>query len=51
MENLRNNGSTGIDIRFIGLKLFVLLCADDGILLVETSAGLQSGLAILHTGR
>ena len=43
---LRNNGSTGIDIGF--MKLFVLLYADDGVLLAETSTGLQSGLDILH---
>ena len=43
---LRNNGSTGIDIGF--MKLFVLLYADDGVLLAETSTGLQSGLDILY---
>ena len=43
---LRNNGSTGIDIGFV--KLFVLLYADDGVLLAETSTGLQSGLDILY---
>ena len=43
---LENNGSTGIDIGF--MNLFVLLYADDGVLLAETSTGLQSGLDILH---
>ena len=43
---LRNNGSTGIDIGFV--KLFVLLYADDAVLLAETSTGLQSGLDILY---
>ena len=43
---LRNNGSTGIDIGF--MKLFVLLYADEGVLLAETSTGLQSGLDILY---
>ena len=43
---LRNNGSTGIDIGF--MKLFVLLYADDGVLLAKTSTGLQSGLDILY---
>ena len=39
---LRNNGSTGIDIGF--MKLFLLLYADDGVLLAKNSTGLQSGL-------
>ena len=44
---LRNiNGSTSIDIDF--MKLFVLLYSDDGVLLAETSTGLQSGLDILY---
>ena len=43
---LRNNGSTGVDIGF--MNLFVLLHADDGVLLAKTSTGLQSGLYILY---
>ena len=43
---LRNNGSTGIDIGF--MKLFVLLYADNGVLLAETPTGLQSGFDILY---
>ena len=43
---MSNNASTGIDIDF--MKLFVLLYADDGVLLAETSTGLQLGLDILY---
>ena len=46
LDFLRNNGSTGIDRGF--MKLFVLLYADGGVLLAETSTGLQSGLDILY---
>ena len=42
----KNNGSNGIDIGFI--KLFVLLYADDRVLLAEISTGLHSGLDILY---
>ena len=35
-----------LDIDF--MKLFVLLYADDGVLLAKTSTGLQSGLDILY---
>ena len=42
----KSNGSTSIDKSFI--KLFVLLYADDRVLLAETSTGLHSGLDILY---
>ena len=45
-EHLRRAGSNGIDLGIV--KLFILLYADDGVLLSESAPGLQSALDSLY---
>ena len=45
-EQLRRTGSNGIDLGIV--KLFILLYADDGVLLSESAQGLQSVLDFLY---
>ena len=45
-EHLRRTGSNGIDLGIV--KFFILLYADDGVLLSESAQGLQSALDSLY---
>ena len=45
-ETLLHKGFAGIDIRFF--KLYLLLCADDGVLLAENAEELLDVLNILN---
>jgi hypothetical protein len=45
-EHLASRGTTGIDLGMF--KLFILLYADDAVVLAESALGLQSGLDALH---
>ena len=48
-EHLRRTGSNGIDLGIV--KLFILLYADDGVLLSESAQGLQPALDSLYKYR